>query len=225
MDHERAIQSLAVESYLLDEMTPAEREAFEEHFFECPACAADVRGALQFMADAPEALKSDPPSVRTIAPQAREPKRRWLDWLHPQAAAAMIGLLATACLVETIAIPNLWRRLNETSAPRVAASAFLKPQTRGTPTILKVAAGQPIIIMFDPPESSANMLEFVLKSADGSVEFQLFSNTPPPGEQVTLSLPKLDAPPGSYILVVNAPAAAGKSEQELGRYPFELQRT
>lgn len=231
MDHQRAIQNLAVESYLLDEMTPGERESFEEHFFDCQVCAADVREALQLMEQAPRVLKldisapvgavRDRPALRE-AP--RETKGKWFSWLQPQAAGAALAMLAAVCLIETIAIPNLWHRLEEASAPRVVASAFLKPQTRGTPTILKVAAGQPVIVMFDPPETTASPLEYVLQSTNGSVQFQLSSDAPAAGEPVTLSLPKLDAPAGSYMLIVKAPAADGHEARELGRYPFELQR-
>ena len=56
MEHERAIQNLAVESYLLGEMSPAERESFEEHYFECAICAEDLRAAAQFMEDAKDLL-------------------------------------------------------------------------------------------------------------------------------------------------------------------------
>ncbi len=34
--------SMATERYLLDEMNDAEREAFEEHYFDCAVCAANV---------------------------------------------------------------------------------------------------------------------------------------------------------------------------------------
>ena len=35
---------MAAERYLLGELTDAERDQFEEHFFDCSACADDVRG-------------------------------------------------------------------------------------------------------------------------------------------------------------------------------------
>src|SRR6266404_851366 len=43
MNHDDAIKSLAAERYILDDLDPAERDAFEEHFFDCTECTADVR--------------------------------------------------------------------------------------------------------------------------------------------------------------------------------------
>ena len=43
MDHSESIRLMAVEKYLLGELTPELQEQFEEHFFECQECALDVR--------------------------------------------------------------------------------------------------------------------------------------------------------------------------------------
>ena len=43
MNHQQATQLMAVESYLLDELTPEVRDQFEEHFFDCQECSTDLR--------------------------------------------------------------------------------------------------------------------------------------------------------------------------------------
>ena len=43
MDHTEAIETMAAQRYVLDEMTPEDRDAFEEHFFGCAECHADVK--------------------------------------------------------------------------------------------------------------------------------------------------------------------------------------
>ncbi len=45
MEHLEAVNTLAIERYLLEEMPQEERDAFEEHFFSCAECADDVREA------------------------------------------------------------------------------------------------------------------------------------------------------------------------------------
>ena len=45
MDHLQAVNTLAIERYLLDEMPREERDSFEEHFFSCVECAEDARVA------------------------------------------------------------------------------------------------------------------------------------------------------------------------------------
>jgi hypothetical protein len=42
MTHDEAKKSMAAEAYILDDLEPAERTAFEEHFFDCTDCTADV---------------------------------------------------------------------------------------------------------------------------------------------------------------------------------------
>jgi len=57
MDHATALRLRAAERYRTHELTPAERDAFEEHFFECPECAAAVRLEQAFAANARAALR------------------------------------------------------------------------------------------------------------------------------------------------------------------------
>jgi hypothetical protein len=47
MTHDEAKNSMAAAAYILDDLEPAERDAFEEHFFDCTACAADVIDASE----------------------------------------------------------------------------------------------------------------------------------------------------------------------------------
>ena len=42
MTHQQALDGLASERYLLDEMTEGERFEFEAHYFDCVDCAEDV---------------------------------------------------------------------------------------------------------------------------------------------------------------------------------------
>jgi len=45
MTHDEAKKSMAAEGYILDDLEPAERDAFEEHFADCTDCTADVLDA------------------------------------------------------------------------------------------------------------------------------------------------------------------------------------
>lgn len=50
MNHAEATATLAVERYLLKEMTPEERDAFEGHLFECVECGAGLRAGESLVA-------------------------------------------------------------------------------------------------------------------------------------------------------------------------------
>jgi hypothetical protein len=230
MEHEQAVRSLAVECYLLGEMTPGEREAFEDHYFECAVCGDDVRSAAHFIGDLKETLEAGRVSAGTRVPvrETREstPARwNWPIWLTPQIAAAAVVVVAALAGVEIISTS---RQLSEANAPRIAKYQVLRAQTRGAATVLNAATGAPAVLVFDLPEFSpllaATGLQFVVKSTDGRQVFQIAGGSFAPGDPVTLSIPKLDLPAGSYILYVETAPAAGKGGQELGQYPFEIKR-
>ena len=42
MDHRDALREMAVEKYLLGELTGESRDIFENHLFDCEQCAADL---------------------------------------------------------------------------------------------------------------------------------------------------------------------------------------
>src|SRR5271170_2980431 len=97
MDHKTAERTMAVEKYLLDEFSPEEKDAFEEHFFSCDECARQVKLGAAFMAHAKESLKGVAVSTPAVTP-VKEPNRRWFAWLSPAfvvpAMALMLGVLA-----------------------------------------------------------------------------------------------------------------------------------
>jgi anti-sigma factor RsiW len=49
MDHELVARQRMTERYLLGELDADARHEFEEHFFDCPDCAVDVRAGALFV--------------------------------------------------------------------------------------------------------------------------------------------------------------------------------
>jgi hypothetical protein len=234
MEHEPAVRNLAVESYLLGEMSPAERDSFEEHYFECSVCAEDLRAAAQFIEDAKDLMAAEASSAVPVRPYTgavESPKPSgwdWFGWLRPQAAAALLAVLVVVVGIETFStIPGLRRQVNEFETPRTVKSIVLRPVTRGDASTVRTVAGEAVVLVFDPPESpelaSGTPLRFTVKSADGRTMFELPGETPNPGERITLSIPRLTVPPGDYSLIVQSAVSTG-SPRELGQYPFKLER-
>ena len=56
MTHQEAVETLAAERYLLNELSAADREAFEAHYFSCEECAADLRSTAAMLQGAKEGL-------------------------------------------------------------------------------------------------------------------------------------------------------------------------
>ena len=61
MDHTLALQTNTIDKYLLNELQPEERAAFEEHMFDCPECAARVKEDFAMISDLKEVLREPPP--------------------------------------------------------------------------------------------------------------------------------------------------------------------
>src|SRR5580658_5165757 len=91
MDHGDASRLMASEKYLLDELSPAEIEAFEEHLFACPECALDVRAGSLFLEQGKLELANPAPKVDRIPVEVRPSQR--FPWWRPAFIPVMAILL------------------------------------------------------------------------------------------------------------------------------------
>src|SRR5271154_6383449 len=143
MDHSEAVEQMAAERYVLDELPPGQRDAFEEHLFDCPECALDVRTEGAFMDEAklqlPGMVAASPslPEARPIRPAVD--KRDWLAWIRPVFANPLVAMpvFATLLLVvgyqNFVTYPALRAALNE---PRLTTLTSLHTGTRGSEKIV-----------------------------------------------------------------------------------------
>ena len=140
MDHAQAVEQMAAEQYLLNELTPAAREAFEEHLFDCQECALDIRAGSAFVDEAkiqlPE-LAAEP--VRRAASGASRPvdsaaeKSGWLNWWRPAfALPAFAALLAVVGYQNLVTYPAL---RESAEAPRLTPLVAAHGATRGGESI------------------------------------------------------------------------------------------
>ena len=60
MDHEQAVRMQASMRYALGELTPDERDSFEEHFADCRYCMSDVEMATALAVNAKEVFRERP---------------------------------------------------------------------------------------------------------------------------------------------------------------------
>src|SRR5271170_6236799 len=155
MDHTTAERTMALERYLLDEFSPEEKDAFEEHFFSCDECAREVKLGAAFMAHAKESLKR--PEVAVHAASApKEPKRNWFAWLTPAfavpAMALMLGVLVFQNLVQ---LPAMHQELVAMNAPAVLPTADLKSGgSRGEENVVSAKPGKFFQLTIDIPDTT-----------------------------------------------------------------------
>src|SRR3981189_748176 len=94
MDHEQSIDSRAVESYLLGELSPASREEFEQHYFECAECAEEVRVGFQFSQNLQSVFREEARGLRHRS--GRTKGAGWFAAMWPAAKVPLAACLAIA---------------------------------------------------------------------------------------------------------------------------------
>jgi anti-sigma factor RsiW len=137
MEHNRAVESQAVDRYLLGEMPADEREDFEEHYFTCAQCAQDVCDAARFRANAREVL-------RDLSPYAPLETTRRSTWRNPFTIflfAAASLLLAVVTYQNLVTIPAL-------RVPLFPSTLILDGLTRGA--VPHIDEGKPVDLRMAP---------------------------------------------------------------------------
>ena len=199
MDHNEAIKQMAVERYLLDELTPELHDAFEEHAFDCPECTLDLRAGAAFIGAAKVELpKLVEVSTAPAKPDLTRPLKKkmdWQSWLRPAfAVPAFAALLAIVSYQNLAMIPALRKAATE---PNVLPSIVFHAGTRGS---------SPTPVAADHKEGAVLAIELPQESGFRSYAFDLYD---PQGKQLwerTVSASKA-ASGGAGIVSLVVPGA------------------
>jgi anti-sigma factor RsiW len=206
MDHEVAASTHAVERYLLGEMPVPERDAFEEHYFSCAECAAEIRSASELMRDMKAAL-----AEFQSRPKVSSPGR--FSWFR---MPVLVPTFAAACLAVVVGYQNL-AVLPDLEAPRSISSALTLDGLTRSSDVPSLKAGDPLRFL-TPVEGAASGRLFVeLLSATGATVRDGEVAAPPPGRPLDVFFPGTLAA-GRYTLVVREE----KRSKELTRSVFEI---
>jgi hypothetical protein len=225
MNHFESTESRAVEKYLLGEMSPVERDAFEEHFFDCPECAADLRATAAFLDRAKQELKSFPRTKPTTEPAKRS--RFVLQWPVLAWTALAASLLVTA-YQNIVVYPHLTREIAQLSAPEVLPSLSLvngNSRGGGEASAVTVSKAKPFLLLVDVPTQDRFMgYTCSLYSPSGSLAWQVEVSAQEAKDTVSIRVPGVEKVGGTYTLVVRGDAdrASTGPAIELAHYRFTL---
>jgi hypothetical protein len=197
MEHDEAIRSQAAGRYAAQELSPAEREAFEEHFFDCRECADQVRFELAFAANMRAgATKPSPEPV----PYRTRAAGKWLGWLHLRPAMALsfgANLALAAGLVYVVV----------TGTPRPTAR-FTQPYfapgpIKGLANVHAIPAGETYYtVRFSAPGTAGQSYAFEVLDETGKRQSSGSLQAPAGGDELNLQIPLDSLPAGAHILVV-----------------------
>ncbi len=223
MNHSEAVEQMTSERYLLNELAPDARDAFEEHAFNCPECALDLRAGALFVHEAkaqlPGLIASQP---RSGMAKASAKRNSWFSWWRPAfAVPAFAALLIVVGYQNFVTFPALRQSANE---PRLAPLAPLHSATRGAalPTFTADrthGVALPVDLVIDPEVAPAASYSLVLRDPQGKLVWtgSLPATAPGTGsdQSFSLTIPGSMLQSGSYSLMVTSVTAQG------GRTPIE----
>jgi hypothetical protein len=157
MDHNEAVRLQAAEKYLLGELPKEQHAAYEEHYFDCSACAEEIKATAAFMESARQVVCEEVPEtvdVKRLAPML--PKNGgWFAWMKPAFAIPVFAaLLLFIGYQNGVTIPQLQVRQSSASqsAEIISSSFHLAGSVRGgeeAATKLQVRSGESFLLNFD----------------------------------------------------------------------------
>lgn len=223
MNHDQAIREQAVERYLLGELDQDARAQFEEHFFDCAICAADLKSTAMFV----EALRTEPQP--TTSPQRGMhvvAKRAPSAWLRPWLVPALAASLLVIAYQNVVVLPGMRRATTAVQSPALMSNIVLANiDARGsdTPKLSAPAHGAFVISLDIPTKADDTSYICSLYNASGERLWQM----PVPAQQaentVFLRVPTDKAVSGQNELRVIGVPSPGGTPAEVGRYRFNLQ--
>jgi hypothetical protein len=224
MDHKVVTAENMTERYLLNELDPAARNEFEEHYFNCTECAADVQAAALLVEKIKDGAIPDPEFRPVPAPPPFAARPGWLAWLRPAFfVPVMAMLLAVVGYQNLVTYPRMARQLN---SPRILPYAQVNLDTYAAegPTITPQPGQAFLLLVRIPPGGLYSKYTADLYNPAGKLEWSFTFAIPASSEQEQwpLQVPGGNREAGRYKLVVWGISASGESK-DVGSTTFELQ--
>jgi anti-sigma factor RsiW len=217
MTHTEAVRSSAAERYLLNELSEPERFAFEDHYFDCPECAEEVRMSA-VMRDAVRSGLLNTGRVVSMSDAAVRKAGRAAGWrrsaILPWAAAAALALVAGYQSIQPA------RGGARQIGAQALAPVTLRAESRGA---LPVVPVQPdataITLAIDVNAPAGAELAYDLRTAEAQTVASGRIAAPSAGAPLLLLIPVWTMSPSEHYILSVRRAADG---QILDEYRFAV---
>jgi hypothetical protein len=230
MDHHRIVDQHLVEQYLLNEMSPELREEFEDHYFGCPECAAEVRATSAFMDAARSEFRQAAPANSMSPGEAKPPKIKqswlflWREWF---AVAAFATCLLVVVYQNTVVYPRLRNEVASLEKPEVLATVSLVNGNSRGGNVVSTKAGdaQALLLLVDiPTQDRFSDYACLLYSPDHRLLWTVKVSAQDAKDTVSIRVPFANRREGIYSLAVkgNQDGTASSNGIDLATYSFSL---
>ena len=229
MDHLEAKRLHAAEKYLLGELSADQRDAYEEHYFDCAECAEDVKATLTFVSAGREVFREEPVPV-ALAPTELTVRSRWTSWFRPMSAipAMVVLLLAVGYYSRTSKPP-----IGVITAPGQSLLSSPSFGLRGgdrlenEKTVVQVQRNDSFQLHFDfVPVQVQNFSSYTGELQDSASRVLMQFNIPPDrvNKEVNLVVPSGLLHPGDYTLAVFGHDASSAAKIPVAQFSFAVQK-
>lgn len=229
MDHNEAVRLNAAEKYVLGELPQGAREEYEEHYFDCPECALDLKSAAAFVDASREVFREEGREKNRVKSEAAAPSR-WFSWLQPIVAVPALAALAAIIAYQyAVTIPAAKQGASHGVAQLIDSSIPLHmANVRGEGGLhVRIPPNAAFTLDFDftPSRVFDNYLAELQDQAGRSV-LQVHIPAQEANREVHLFVPAGLVHSGKYTLVLAGdPGAKGRmaAENEVERFTFVVE--
>ncbi|HET9995001.1 MAG TPA: hypothetical protein VFQ18_06310 [Candidatus Acidoferrum sp.] len=227
MDHNEAVQLQAAVKYVLGELSQNQREAYEEHYFDCCECAVDLKAAAAFVDTSRDVFRheTEMASDRAVVPV----RAGWFAWLRPIVAVPAFAVLLLFIIYQNaVTIPKSKEQAALGSAQLFASSFSLQmANVRGGEDLkLQVPRNEGFALKFDfTPARKFDSYVGQLVDASGRSLLQVNIPGSLTNKEVQLVAPAGLLQPGKYALVFtgNPNSNSQVSKDEVLRLSFSVE--
>jgi len=214
--HQEAVDTLATERYLLNEMSEVDRAAFEEHYFSCDVCAEDVKAGHAFGQGARRVFASGAesrPTTGTVLYPTGVSRAKWYrSTALPWAVAASLAAL----VVYQAASPGITPATGATA--RVLHPITLRPDSRGQEAVIPPVSSDGVTLALDVNGAREGAdLVYDLKTAAGRKVHSEHVAAPAAGVPLYLQLAATAVTEPTHYVLSLTDSASGES---VGTYRF-----
>jgi hypothetical protein len=226
MNHQDALQEMAVERYLLGELSGASLERFEEHLFECQECAMDVKTGVTFI----DAAQTELNLPRRVAAPRVENASKWTScftnpWiLIPTLAACLLVLSFQTFILQ----PRLNLEIARAQTPAVLNPLVLANAGARGDSIPEVVAPEhgSFVVSFDIPTTGGfSSYQCSLFAPDGSLVWQTSVSSEQARDALLVNMPTDKTKEGMNTFLIqglHTGDRSGGTLKDLAKYRFSV---
>ena len=224
MNHSEVVDQKIAEKYVLGELSAELREQFEQHYFACAECAADLEALATLMRVGKAVSEEDAIRVE-VRPGRAATKPGWFSWLRPAVAVPAIALLALVIVLQSAGfIPQIGKFGTNPAAAEVYVTSYrLQGQTRGVDSkiLLKDHGAFGLDFDFTPTENFPSYKGTLLDPL-GEPVLRFVISGDEANKELHLVVPSGTFRAGNYSLVFTGENAGQSKEVERLRFAVEV---